>query len=88
MKQLTDGRVAKGWGIIRQIIIFCLALGTGLATLVWFNDERVYAWLQTPWVMPTLCFVWLSIVVLTHVNIGGVKLNSSHLKWRSSKQGV
>ncbi|KAJ6783852.1 hypothetical protein PWT90_05480 [Aphanocladium album] len=88
LKQLTDGYVAKGWGMIRQIIIFCLALGTGLATIVWFDSERSYEWLQTPWVMPTLCFVWMAIVILTHVNIGGVKLNSSHLKWRSSKQGV
>ncbi|KAJ3493105.1 hypothetical protein NLG97_g4953 [Lecanicillium saksenae] len=88
LKQITDGYVAKGWGRIRQIIILCLALGTGLATIVWFDSERSYAWLQTPWVMPTLCFVWLTIVILTHVNIGGVKLNASHLKWRSSKQQV
>ncbi|KAM3514788.1 hypothetical protein MY11210_001629 [Beauveria gryllotalpidicola] len=85
LKQLTDGYIPKGWGMIRQIIIFCLALGTGLATLVWFNSERVFDWLQTPWVMPTLCFVWMAIVILTHVNIGGVKLNSSHFKWRTRK---
>ncbi|OAR03068.1 hypothetical protein LLEC1_05277 [Akanthomyces lecanii] len=85
LKQLTDGYIPKGWGIIRQIIIFALALGTGLATLVWFNSENIFTWLQTPWVMPTLCFVWMAIVVLTHVNIGGVKLNSGHLKWRSRK---
>ncbi|XWW93064.1 hypothetical protein V2A60_000992 [Cordyceps javanica] len=85
LKQLTDGYIPKGWGIIRQIIIFCLALGTGLATIVWFNSEDVFEWLQTPWVMPTLCFVWMAIVILTHINIGGVKLNSSHLKWRSRK---
>ncbi|KAK8150958.1 hypothetical protein G3M48_002848 [Beauveria asiatica] len=85
LKQLTDGYIPKGWGLIRQIIIFCLALGTGLATIVWFNSERVFDWLQTPWVMPTLCFVWMAIVILTHVNIGGVKLNSSHFRWRSRK---
>ncbi|KAF1738861.1 hypothetical protein CRV24_000790 [Beauveria bassiana] len=85
LKQLTDGYIPKGWGMIRQIIIFCLALGTGLATIVWFNSELVFNWLQTPWVMPTLCFVWMAIVILTHVNIGGVKLNSSHFKWRSRK---
>ncbi|OAA64965.1 hypothetical protein ISF_04375 [Cordyceps fumosorosea ARSEF 2679] len=85
LKQLTDGHVPKGWNLIRQIIIFGLALGTGLATIVWFNSLRVFAWLQTPWVMPTLCFVWMTIVILTHVNIGGVKLNPSHLKWRSRK---
>ncbi|KAM3556132.1 hypothetical protein MY1884_005232 [Beauveria asiatica] len=85
LKQLTDGYMPKGWGLIRQIIIICLALGTGLATIVWFNSERVFDWLQTPWVMPTLCFVWMAIVILTHVNIGGVKLNSSHFRWRSRK---
>ncbi|KAM3532035.1 hypothetical protein NHJ13051_000411 [Beauveria bassiana] len=85
LKQLTDGYIPKGWGMIRQIIIFCLALGTGLATIVWFNSQLVFDWLQTPWVMPTLCFVWMAIVILTHVNIGGVKLNSSHFKWRSRK---
>ncbi|ATY63539.1 hypothetical protein A9K55_008011 [Cordyceps militaris] len=85
LKQLTDGYIPKGWGIIRQIIIFGLALGTGLATIVWFNSDRVFNWLQTPWVMPTLCFVWMAIVVLTHVNLGGVKLNASHLKWRLRK---
>ncbi len=74
--------------MIRQILIFCLALGTGLATIVWFNSDRVFDWLQTPWVMPTLCFVWMTIVILTHINIGGVKLNSSHLKWRSRKEQV
>ncbi|KAM3546840.1 hypothetical protein ARSEF1564_000153 [Beauveria bassiana] len=85
LKQLTDGYIPKGWGMIRQIIIFCLALGTGLATIVWFNSQLVFDWLQTPWVMPTLCFVWMAIVILTHINIGGVKLNSSHFKWRSRK---
>ncbi|OAA42927.1 hypothetical protein BBO_04842 [Beauveria brongniartii RCEF 3172] len=85
LKQFTDGYIPKGWGLIRQIIIFCLALGTGLATLVWFNSQRVFDWLQTPWVMPTLCLVWMAIVILTHINIGGVKLNSSHFKWRSRK---
>lgn len=60
-----------------------MALGVGLTTILWFNDERFTTFLGSPWVMPLLALVWFTIVILTHIQIGGVKLSGRHLKWRS-----
>lgn len=84
LKQIADGRVGRGWSMLRQLIVLALALGTALTSTLWFSSVNVFNWLLTPWVLPTLAFVWLAVVIVTHINLGGVKLRASHLKWRSN----
>ncbi|PON22882.1 hypothetical protein TGAM01_v208137 [Trichoderma gamsii] len=57
----------KPWPVIRTIIIFLLALGMGLVALLRTNDDKLNAYLDTPWLLPTLCIAWGVVLILTHV---------------------
>lgn len=57
----------KPWPVIRTIVIFLLALGMALVALLRLNDDRLSAFLTTPWLLPTLCLAWAAVLVLTHV---------------------
>lgn len=57
----------KPWPIIRTIIIFLLALGMGLVALLNLNNDKLSAYLNTPWLLPTLCIAWAVVLVLTHI---------------------
>ncbi|PHH70531.1 hypothetical protein CDD80_5951 [Ophiocordyceps camponoti-rufipedis] len=62
----------KTWPIIRLAIISGLALGTGMTSILFFNHDRVFKFLLSPWVLPTLAFVWTVTIILTHINAGNV----------------
>lgn len=57
----------KPWPVIRTILIFLLALGMALVALLRLNDDRLNTYLDTPWLLPTLCLAWAAVLVLTHV---------------------
>lgn len=75
----------KLWPILRLIIIFLLAISTSLVATLWFNEDRVDTFLNSPWVMPTITLVWVTIAILTHINGQGIKRNKDRLKRRRTE---
>lgn len=57
----------KPWPVIRTILVLLLALGMGLVALLRLNENRLTAYLATPWLLPTLCIAWGLVLVLTHI---------------------
>lgn len=57
----------KPWPVIRTIIIFLLALGMGLVALLNLSEDKLETYLNTPWLLPTLCIAWAVVLVLTHI---------------------
>ncbi|KYK59229.1 Low temperature requirement A [Drechmeria coniospora] len=72
----------KAWPIIRLVIIFLLALGTALVSLLWYSPDKLDQFLTSPWVMPTITFVWTIVLIITHINGEGVKRNAYRFKRR------
>jgi hypothetical protein len=72
----------KLWPIIRLIIIFLLAIGTSLVATLWYSEDNMDNFLITPWVMPTITFVWVAIAILTHINGQGIKRNKARFRRR------
>ncbi|KAH0523048.1 hypothetical protein TsFJ059_008102 [Trichoderma semiorbis] len=58
----------KPWPVIRSIIYLLLALGMGLVALLNLNDDKLSAFLNTPWLLPTLCIAWTVVLLLTHIH--------------------
>ncbi|EXU96235.1 hypothetical protein X797_010735 [Metarhizium robertsii] len=74
----------KPWPIARLAIILLLGLGTGLVATLWYDDEKLGVFLGTPWVLPTITFVWAAIFILTHLNGQGIKRNRDRLRRRKA----
>ncbi|KAK9442403.1 Low temperature requirement A [Metarhizium brunneum] len=72
----------KPWPIARLAIILLLGLGTGLVATLWYDDQKLGVFLATPWVLPTITFVWAAIFILTHLNGQGIKRNRDRLRRR------
>ncbi|CAH0053742.1 unnamed protein product [Clonostachys solani] len=70
------------WQIARLIIVSALGLGVGLVATLWFNDDRVWDFLQRSWVLPTITIVWAVILIITHINGQGTKRCTSYLERR------
>ncbi|RDA83178.1 hypothetical protein CP532_6452 [Ophiocordyceps camponoti-leonardi (nom. inval.)] len=65
----------KPWQLLRFVIVFLLAIGVGLVSVLWYDKERVVQFLNTAWVLPAITLVWTAVMILTHVNGEGVKRN-------------
>jgi hypothetical protein len=39
----------------------------GLVALLNFNENDMDTFLNTPWLLPTLCIAWAIVLVLTHI---------------------
>ncbi|KAJ6447087.1 sulfate permease [Purpureocillium lavendulum] len=63
------------WPIIRLVLVFLLAIGTGLVATMWFNQDLLLEFLWSTWVLPTITFVWSAVLVLTHLNGQAIKRN-------------
>lgn len=72
----------KVWPIVRLIIIFLLAIGTGLVATLWYNAGRLDTFLSSAWVMPIITLVWVVIAILTHINGQGIKRNKDRFRRR------
>ncbi|GJN76751.1 low temperature requirement A [Purpureocillium lilacinum] len=68
------------WPIIRLVLVFLLAIGTGLVAVLWFDEEKLWEFLFSTWVLPTITIVWSVILVLTHLNGEGIKRNKHRFK--------
>lgn len=58
----------RPWPIIRIGIVFTFALGTALVAVLWYNPDRALDLLRSPWTMPTIGFVYLIVLVITHIH--------------------
>lgn len=58
----------KPWPLIRTIINAVLALGVGLITLLYLEASYLAHYMRSPWLLSTLCLVWLFVLVLTHIH--------------------
>ncbi|RDA83517.1 hypothetical protein CP532_4151 [Ophiocordyceps camponoti-leonardi (nom. inval.)] len=65
---IARGTPIKTWPLIRLCIIILVAVGTALTSLLWSNNDASQRFLQSPWVLPTITFVWLFILIITHIN--------------------
>ncbi|OAQ58443.1 low temperature requirement A [Pochonia chlamydosporia 170] len=74
----------KVWPIVRLIIIFLLAIGTGLVATLWYNAGRLDTFLSSAWVMPIITLVWVVIAILTHINGQGIKRNKERFRRRQT----
>ncbi|KJK73990.1 hypothetical protein H634G_10721 [Metarhizium anisopliae BRIP 53293] len=74
----------KPWPIARLAIILLLGLGTGLVATLWYDKDKLDVFLGTPWVLPTITFVWAAIFILTHLNGQGIKRNRDRLRRRKA----
>ncbi|RFU75351.1 hypothetical protein TARUN_6897 [Trichoderma arundinaceum] len=57
----------KPWPVIRTIIYLLLALAMGLLALLNLNEDKLESYLNTPWLLPTLCIAWTVVLILTHI---------------------
>lgn len=57
----------KKWSIIRTVIFFFLGLGMGLVALLHFSPDNAAKFQSTPWMIPTICLVWVLVLFLTHI---------------------
>jgi hypothetical protein len=58
----------KPWPIVRTIINGLLAVGVGLVSLLVLSLDWLGDYLNTPWLLPTICLVWLIVLLLTHTH--------------------
>lgn len=66
------------WSILRIVIIFILGVGVTLIALMWTLSDDSNALLNytaSNMLSPTICLIWFALVVITHINTGGVKLS-------------
>ncbi|KJZ76427.1 hypothetical protein HIM_04156 [Hirsutella minnesotensis 3608] len=56
------------WPIVRFATFIFLAIGTGLTALLWYDEAKVADFIQSPWVLPTITFVWFVVLIMTHLN--------------------
>lgn len=72
------------WPIAQLIIISLLGVGTALVSVLCFNDGRLFGFLLSPLVMPTITLVWALILVVTHIRADGIFRCRKRLKWRTT----
>ncbi|KAH7035701.1 uncharacterized protein B0I36DRAFT_264985 [Microdochium trichocladiopsis] len=68
IKRQRNSRRVSIFFYIRTAIFFLLGIGMSLVTLLsldWDNKGRYY--LYTPWLLPTLCMVFIVLIILTHI---------------------
>lgn len=58
----------KPWPVIRSIVYLLLALGMSLVALLNLNEDKLDTFLNTPWLLPTLCIAWILVLLLTHIH--------------------
>lgn len=75
------------WAILRLVLVVMLAFGTSLTAILFFNKDKRDEFLEKPWVSPTIALVWTTIVVLTHIHGGGIKLAINMFRRRRERKG-
>lgn len=70
----------KVWPIVRAVTIFLLALGVGLVALLYYQPAKLADFINSPWVIPAITFVWTVILVLTHINGGIIKRHQQDIE--------
>ncbi|KAH6608302.1 hypothetical protein Trco_004615 [Trichoderma cornu-damae] len=66
------------WPMIRTIIYLLLALAMGLVALLNLNEEKLESYLNTPWLLPTLCIVWALVLLHTRIHHDAPLFFSKH----------
>ncbi|KHN95761.1 uncharacterized protein MAM_06373 [Metarhizium album ARSEF 1941] len=54
------------WPVVRATVYLLLALGLALLTAVRVDEDATDGFLFSPWLLPTICLVWLVVLLLTH----------------------
>ncbi|KAH7119344.1 hypothetical protein EDB81DRAFT_891824 [Dactylonectria macrodidyma] len=57
----------RKWSIVRTGIFFALGLGLSLVSTLHFNQTKDYNYKNSPWLLPTICLVWVLVLVITHI---------------------
>lgn len=67
----------RPWPLARTIINILLALGMGLVATLYYSDDHLLIYLYSPWLLPTICIVWFTVLVLTHIHNAPSPLSAS-----------
>ncbi|KFH43697.1 hypothetical protein ACRE_055110 [Hapsidospora chrysogenum ATCC 11550] len=65
---LSQVRPWRPWPLARAIINMLLAVGLGLVATLYYSTDKLENYLVSPWLLPTICLVWFTVLVLTHVH--------------------
>lgn len=65
---LSQVRPWRPWPLARAIINMLLAVGMGLVATLYYSTDNLENYLVSPWLLPTICLVWFTVLVLTHVH--------------------
>lgn len=57
----------KRWTIVRTALFLLLGIGTSLVSLLSYSPDQAQAFRFSPWLLPTICLVWIVVLLLTHV---------------------
>jgi hypothetical protein len=57
----------RPWNIVRAIITFALGIGLALVALVSTNIVTAEAYELSPWLLPSICLVYFTVLVLNHL---------------------
>jgi hypothetical protein len=58
----------RPWPLARTIINMLFAVGMGLVATLYYSGNSLENYLNSPWLLPTICLVWFAVLVLTHIH--------------------
>ncbi|ORY65271.1 uncharacterized protein BCR38DRAFT_294854, partial [Pseudomassariella vexata] len=64
---LTKRQGLTPYNILRTSLFLVLGIGLSLVTLVSIRDSHGRVFIRSPWLLPTLCIVFLCVLILTHL---------------------
>ncbi|KAK7427441.1 hypothetical protein QQZ08_006047 [Neonectria magnoliae] len=57
----------RKWSIVRTGLFLGFGLGMSLVSLLYYNKTRSNNYKNSPWLLPTICLVWVLVLAITHI---------------------
>lgn len=84
IKSVSSSLPRSTWSILRIVIVFVFGVGITIIALMWTlgdnNSDILINYTRSNMITPTICLIWFALVVITHINTGGVKLSWAMFK--------
>ncbi|KAI9897359.1 hypothetical protein N3K66_007215 [Trichothecium roseum] len=58
----------RPWPLMRAVANILLGIGLSLVSLLRYSPYKQAEYLDTPWLVPAICLVWIVVVVMTHTH--------------------
>lgn len=56
------------WSVIRNVITVLLSLVVGCVSAIYYDANRKFNYLNSPWLLPTIPLAWLVVLALAHAH--------------------